>query len=104
MCHFNFGVPGIPFAGLVLIVKSKLEKPEIPDFAMIFRAPCWYCQLYFHLEEAGDLCIFDESLGRAMFVSHQWVTSQHPDPNFEQLQVLQEALKNMLSGAGKLAN
>ena len=41
VCHFNFGVPGIPFAGLMLIVKSKLEKSEIPDFAMIFRAPCW---------------------------------------------------------------
>ena len=51
------------------------------------------------LMEAGDLCIFHESLGRAMFVSHQWVTSKHPDPNFEQLQVLQETLKNMLSGA-----
>jgi len=58
----------------------------------------------FHRQEAGDLCIFHESLGRAMFVSHQWVTSKHPDPNFEQLQVLQETLKNMLSGAGKLAN
>lgn len=51
------------------------------------------------LMEAGDLCIFHESLGKAMFASHQWVTSQHPDPNFEQLQVLQDALKNMLSGA-----
>lgn len=37
--------------------------------------------------------------GKAIFVSHQWVTEHHPDPRAEQLKVLQGALKNLLSGA-----
>ena len=28
----------------------------------------------FQPQEAGELCEFDESMGNAMFVSHQWVT------------------------------
>ena len=50
------------------------------------------------LMEAGELCEFDESMGNAMFVSHQWVTSHHPDPELEQLAVLQRALKNLING------
>ena len=50
------------------------------------------------LKEAGKLCEFDESLGNAMFVSHQWVTHHHPDPKMEQLGVLQQALQNLLAG------
>ncbi|CAE7600803.1 Kinase D-interacting substrate of 220 kDa [Symbiodinium microadriaticum] len=41
----------------------------------------------------------DESQGNAMFVSHQWASSSHPDPNMEQFCVLQDALKNIMSGA-----
>lgn len=37
--------------------------------------------------------------GKAIFVSHQWVTECHPDPHAEQLKVLQGALMNLLSGA-----
>ncbi|CAE7472666.1 unnamed protein product [Symbiodinium necroappetens] len=33
-----------------------------------------------------------------MFVSHQWLSPQHPDPQGEQLQVLQKALTNLISG------
>ena len=33
-----------------------------------------------------------------MFVSHQWVTRHHPDPKMEQLDVLQQALQNLLAG------
>ena len=36
--------------------------------------------------------------GKAIFVSHQWVTEYHPDPRAEQLKVLQGALMNLLSG------
>ena len=34
-----------------------------------------------------------------MFVSHQWLSPENPDPNFEQLQVLQKTMKNLLRGA-----
>jgi len=51
------------------------------------------------LMDQGILCVFMESMGRAVFVSHQWISSEHPDPNFEQLEVLQNAMKNLLSGA-----
>ena len=33
-----------------------------------------------------------------IFVSHQWLGSSHPDPKSQQLPVLQEALRNILSG------
>lgn len=31
---------------------------------------------FFQPQEAGELCEFDESMGNAMFVSHQWVTGR----------------------------
>ncbi|CAE8595481.1 unnamed protein product [Polarella glacialis] len=37
-------------------------------------------------------------MGKAIFVSHQWLGSTSPDPDFSQLQVLQEALRNVMSG------
>ena len=48
------------------------------------------------LKDEGILVNFDESQGQAMFVSHQWAGIGHPDPQFEQIQVLQEALKNFV--------
>ena len=35
---------------------------------------------------------------KVIFVSHQWVGNGHPDPNFEQMQVLIDALKNISEG------
>ncbi|CAE7745718.1 unnamed protein product, partial [Symbiodinium sp. CCMP2456] len=49
------------------------------------------------LKEKGLLVEFEEPLGKAVFVSHQWVGNQHPDPEFKQMRVLQEALKRMTS-------
>ena len=40
-----------------------------------------------------------QGVGKAIFVSHQWVTEDHPDPKGEQLKVLQAALLNLRSGA-----
>lgn len=54
---------------------------------------------YEKLMEQGVLREFQERMGKAMFVSHQWLNSKHPDPQCEQLRVLQKALKNALSGA-----
>lgn len=50
------------------------------------------------LAAMGALCIFLESLGRAMFVSHQWTSRAHPDPSMKQFAVLQKTLKNLHSG------
>ncbi|CAE8583065.1 unnamed protein product [Polarella glacialis] len=50
------------------------------------------------LLDEGKLVTFVRSMGRAIFVSHQWVGSTSPDPDFSQLQVLQEALRNVMSG------
>lgn len=37
-------------------------------------------------------------MGKAIFVSHQWVKEQHPDPEAAQLRVLQGAMRNILGG------
>ena len=44
----------------------------------------------------GSLHSFDESEGNAMFVSHQWAGSAHPDPDMEQFSVLQDALRSIM--------
>ena len=54
-------------------------------------------------KETGSLCQFDESMGRALFVSHQWLGTHHPDPSFEQLLVLQKALMDLISGACRVS-
>ncbi|CAE7251131.1 secG [Symbiodinium sp. CCMP2592] len=46
----------------------------------------------------GMLVEFDDMKWNAMFVSHQWAGVGHPDPHMEQFKVLQQALKNVLSG------
>ena len=46
---------------------------------------------------------FVETMGKAMFVSHQWVAAHHPDPASEQLRILQDALVNLQSGQCKVS-
>ncbi|CAE8613089.1 unnamed protein product [Polarella glacialis] len=50
----------------------------------------------------GVLISYTEQLGPALFVSHQWCTPRHPDPDFEQMRVLQAALRRVLSGEVKI--
>eukprot|EP00439_Symbiodinium_sp_Y106_P023935 s1807_g2.t3 len=50
------------------------------------------------LLQEGVLVAFDDQEGHALFVSHQWLTSGHPDPKMEQLKIIQDALKNILAG------
>lgn len=75
----------------------------------MFTVPLWIflkmTEIHPHEEllEAGSLCQFDDSLGRALFVSHQWLGIQHPDPSFEQLLVLQKALMDLISGACRVS-
>ena len=49
------------------------------------------------LMEKGALVEFEESMGSAAFVSHQWVGNSHPDPELKQLRVLQDAFHHILS-------
>lgn len=44
----------------------------------------------------NSLVIFDQSLGQAMFISHEWSGRSHPDPYGEQVRVLQDALHHTL--------
>jgi len=52
------------------------------------------------LKERGDIVVFDASMGKAVFVSHQWVALHHPDPQFKQMRVLQGAVRHLLSDVG----
>ncbi|CAK9113771.1 Serine/threonine-protein phosphatase 6 regulatory ankyrin repeat subunit B (PP6-ARS-B) (Serine/threonine-protein phosphatase 6 regulatory subunit ARS-B) (Ankyrin repeat domain-containing protein 44) [Durusdinium trenchii] len=49
------------------------------------------------LKAKGTLVVFDQSLGNAAFVSHQWVGLDHPDPEFKQMRVFQAALRHAMS-------
>ena len=62
---------------------------------------CW--QAHEELLAADVLVDFDESMGRAMFVSHQWLSTHHPDPDGQQLKVLQDALKNLLADRSRIS-
>ena len=47
----------------------------------------------------GILVVFHERPGHAaIFVSHQWAGQGHPDPDFEQFQVLQSFLSGLTTG------
>ncbi|CAE7364271.1 BMY1, partial [Symbiodinium pilosum] len=51
------------------------------------------------LKVRGDLVIFDIDKGNALFVSHQWVAEQHPDPEFRQMSILQNALRHLMTSS-----
>ncbi|CAE7549321.1 ANK2 [Symbiodinium microadriaticum] len=55
------------------------------------------------LKARGELVVFSDDLGRAAFVSHQWLDRYHPDPEFKQMRILQLALKRMLNSAGSVS-
>ena len=55
------------------------------------------------LKAEGIIVVFNESLGKAIFISHQWRGRGHPDPDGRQLHVLQMAFKNLLSGASSIS-
>ncbi|CAE7733257.1 DHCR24 [Symbiodinium sp. CCMP2456] len=53
------------------------------------------------LKARGKLVKFTDDLGRAAFVSHQWLTQLHPDPDFKQMRTLQ-AVRRILQSSGSL--
>ncbi|CAE7266858.1 unnamed protein product [Symbiodinium necroappetens] len=57
------------------------------------------------LMDEGLLVCWDDAKARnhfVIFVSHQWLGLRHPDPNGVQLKVLQDALKNVITGQIKV--
>ena len=54
------------------------------------------------LKAAGKLTVYSPALeGRIVFVSHQWLAWESPDPGGVQLVALQTALRRMLAGEMK---
>ena len=49
------------------------------------------------LMEEDVLVEFETNKGNAAFISHQWISGEHPDPDFKQMRIMQEAVKNILS-------
>ena len=49
------------------------------------------------LKARDALVEFKRTMGRAAFVSHQWLTPSHPDPDCKQMKILQEALKHAMT-------
>ncbi|CAK9028281.1 Solute carrier family 35 member B1 [Durusdinium trenchii] len=51
---------------------------------------------------AGYLVEFFKDQGSAIFISHQWLSRSHPDPQGTQLQDMQNSLRNILNDAGHM--
>ena len=84
-----------------------LQQEKAPDLSMKF--PMYVVSLqnvlkmtevrcHQQLLEDGILTTMGDS-GKAMLISHQWVSQQHPDPDGKQLKVFQDAMKNLLDGS-----
>lgn len=66
---------------------KKYEAPVTHSYLIVIcaiKSSKLGCQ---ELLKVGVLKIFDSTHGRAMFVSHQWTTDTHPDPEARQLKV-----------------
>eukprot|EP00439_Symbiodinium_sp_Y106_P069803 s356_g12.t1 len=55
------------------------------------------------LKARGELTVFSDGMGRAAFVSHQWLAADHPDPDFKQMRGLQDAVKRLRCGRGSVS-
>ena len=78
---------------------SHLEDPIMlfPMYTVLLPTVLDMAEIRPHEELKADglLTLFREDMGKALFVSHQWVGSMHPDPEFKQFRVLQDALRNV---------
>ncbi|CAE7699901.1 unnamed protein product [Symbiodinium sp. CCMP2592] len=55
------------------------------------------------LKARGELVAFSDDLGKAAFVSHQWLETNHPDPEFRQIRILQDVVKRILNSSESLS-
>lgn len=81
------------------------ESTDFPMFTVFVETLLQMTTLLRHevLLAQGKLHEFQERMGRAMFVSHQWLSCQHPDPCGAQLQVLQKALLNLMEAKSSVS-
>jgi len=54
-------------------------------------------RMHEELRADGSIVEFDDRMGQAAFVSHQWLGRHHPDPDFRQLRVLQSLLQTWIT-------
>lgn len=80
--------PELPFPMYTVSWKVLRDMTEVRPFEELMYDDC--------------LTVFKEQMGKAFFVSHQWLANNHPDPQGEQLKVLQEALSNIISGTSQV--
>ena len=84
--------------------RSGRDEAEFPMYTVPIEHVLKMTELhpYEDMQKKRRLVVFEEKLGKAMFVSHQWAGHHHPDPDLQQWRVLQEALRNIFSGVSKV--
>ena len=76
---------GMAFPMYVVSLQNMLDMTEVKRHQELLRD--------------GVLTEMDAACGKAMFLSHQWTSNQHPDPDGKQLKVFQAAMSNLASGS-----
>ena len=89
-----------PLFAMATLRAASSHGEVFPMFTLPLRAFLEMRELRKHeiLLTSGALRKFHSRMGKAMFISHQWLTANHPDPSGQQFQVLQKALRNLISG------
>eukprot|EP00434_Breviolum_minutum_P042063 symbB.v1.2.037422.t1/scaffold5521.1/size26208/2 len=78
----------------------EVVSPKFPMYVIPLDTVLHMTKVIGHQEllRDGKLRHFDPAEGKAMFISHQWASDQHPDPDGEQLKVFIEAMSHLLKG------
>ncbi|OLP87173.1 Ankyrin repeat domain-containing protein 17 [Symbiodinium microadriaticum] len=101
-CHGRSQTPLERFAESLQTPQGQESEEAIPMLFPMYTVPLEELlrmeevRPHEHLKARGLVVQFDASMGRAAFVSHQWVGGDHPDPQRKQLKVLQEALQHVM--------
>lgn len=76
-----------------------MVEPLYPLFAMPVREALRLTKLDPHEKLLSDGRIRQYEPGmKVIFISHQWLSDNHPDPHMEQFKVLQRCLRNIING------
>ena len=97
------GKPETQLAEYAQSLQQKASKlsPAFPMYVVSLQNILKMTEVRCHqdLLRDGILVKMDAVRGKAMFISHQWVSNQHPDPDGQQLKVFQGAMSNLLNGS-----
>ena len=82
---------------LCLVIRSASASPsQVSDFLQMRGVP----ESHDVLKQRGLLHEWRSGIGMfAIFVSHQWLGRQHPDPTGEQVAVLRQMLRGLIDGS-----